>query len=693
MFKKFIKDNRFNFIALIICIFVEIFVFNFNSIRMLGMEEKIVPADEIFVNGEQLILENNLTFIDDKSVVEIKNINEEVKSIYLDVETDSTRSYEVLFDIFYTDEANTKYYKYSKMYRSSASLCSSYERSKYIPCDFIGDTKDLKFEFSRANYESLEYRQFENIKINKIVLNKQIPFSGWNGIIRILIGFMIIKLLVYLKSNKFMNKTIEENEKNLPVIKNTIWISFTVLVYIMMAFNGSFTVKLSNDIYANEFVDALASGTVSLIEKPSQELINMENPYDYSQRENIEFKWDVAYYKGEYYEYFGILPAIVLLVPLKILFNINISSAVATFFFIILAIPFACELIFEIAKRYFKTIKCNILVLLTIFFLFGSRLLWIAARPFFYELVIASGFLMIMIGILYVIKSNLFDSCKIDYKKLFVGCSTLALAVACRPTLLFVSLLILPRLIKVLVDIIKNMKVEKKSIIKFVLAVVVPYMLVGVGLMIYNYVRFENPFEFGANYQLTVTDCSKMTFSIQRALMGLNTLLFNVPKFDCNFPYVSVECSMSEYRGIFYLSAFGGGILFANILPLVILGLPFMKKDMKKNEGLYKYILSLILIGCFLIMIETSFAGIAGRYMLDFAWMFNLATVLIVMFMHSEYCPNEKCEKIFINLLLFSVIICIFINFQFALIGEEENFMRFNTEGYYRLKYFMSLGV
>ena len=36
-----------------------------------------------------------------------------------------------------------------------------------------------------------------------------------------------------------------------------------------------------------------------------------------------------------------------------------------------------------------------------------------------------------------------------------------------------------------------------------------PYLVIGILLMLYNYLRFDSPFEFGQSYQLTITDQSK----------------------------------------------------------------------------------------------------------------------------------------------------------------------------------------
>ncbi len=64
---------------------------------------------------------------------------------------------------------------------------------------------------------------------------------------------------------------------------------------------------------------AIMDGRLYLDEEPPQYLEEMDNPYDFNQREYLqvrhkdqpEYKWDYAYYDGKYYIYFGILSSII----------------------------------------------------------------------------------------------------------------------------------------------------------------------------------------------------------------------------------------------------------------------------------------------------------------------------------------------------------------------------------------------
>ena len=56
-----------------------------------------------------------------------------------------------------------------------------------------------------------------------------------------------------------------------------------------------------------ELVDAFEAGQVSLLREAEQPLLELENPYDWSQRleSGVDYAWDHLLYEGKYYSYYG----------------------------------------------------------------------------------------------------------------------------------------------------------------------------------------------------------------------------------------------------------------------------------------------------------------------------------------------------------------------------------------------------
>ena len=61
----------------------------------------------------------------------------------------------------------------------------------------------------------------------------------------------------------------------------------------------------------------------------------------------------------------------------------------------------------------------------------------------------------------------------------------------------------------------------KEDGLKNIFIYIVPFIMVGIVLMFYNYIRFGSFLDFGANYNLTTNDMTKRGFKIDRTFLGL----------------------------------------------------------------------------------------------------------------------------------------------------------------------------
>jgi tetratricopeptide (TPR) repeat protein len=105
------------------------------------------------------------------------------------------------------------------------------------------------------------------------------------------------------------------------------------------------------------------------------------------------------------------------------------------------------------------------------------------------------------------------------------------LAVGARPNLLFGGIILL-------VPVVQAWR-ERRQIGTVLMAATGPILLIGLGLMLYNARRFDNPFEFGVHYQLT------WERQVTRQFFGLRFLWFNFlvyflepARWSARFPFV-----------------------------------------------------------------------------------------------------------------------------------------------------------
>ena len=174
--------------SIIITILLEIMIFNVTTIttfiRTIGKEEKEYLVEDLnYFVGE-----------DNRTVYEIRDINEEVESIFIDFENNIERA--VDYNYAYSDDTSDglRYLDHSKVYTYK------YKRTEYMSTHFSGKVKALDVnvdykitdfgdeeEFNQSassdeiNIQTVDVNEEKNIEIihpiSKVVINKVIPFD------------------------------------------------------------------------------------------------------------------------------------------------------------------------------------------------------------------------------------------------------------------------------------------------------------------------------------------------------------------------------------------------------------------------------------------------------------------------------------------------------------------------------------
>lgn len=234
-----------------------------------------------------------------------------------------------------------------------------------------------------------------------------------------------------------------------------------------------------------------------------ERLLALENPYDPVERKEsgASYHWDHAFYNGKYYMYFGAVPVILLFLPYLALTGTDLTTYHATQVFTAAFVIGLFSLFFLLRRRFFKQLSLALTLLLAASFSLMS--VWYAvSAPALYCTAITAGLCMEIWSLFFFIKA-VYDTEMENRAILYAGIGALfgALSFGCRPTVALANVLVIPLLIAFL----KRKKVTLRLAGKLVLAAL-PYFVIGALIMLYNYARFGNVFEFGQHYQLTVTD-------------------------------------------------------------------------------------------------------------------------------------------------------------------------------------------
>lgn len=267
------------------------------------------------------------------------------------------------------------------------------------------------------------------------------------------------------------------------------------------------------DSYYNLLVQGFSEGHLYLKLDPPAGLIRLANPYDpVANAPYLRVLNDLSFYKGKLYLYFGITPALVLFWPYHLLTGQYLSEggAVAIFF----AIGFAATLGLAraICRRYFP--ETNIWMIAVCMLVLGLAMgltvsgtvyeqtsLTIAGSV--YEIAETCGFAFAMLALV-AIWRTMHASPKGQASWLLLASLAYGLAIGSRPTLLFGAVVLMVPVVQVWRE--RAGSGPGLRILILFAAAAVPITLAGLGLMLYNDLRFGSALEFGWHYQLNRND-------------------------------------------------------------------------------------------------------------------------------------------------------------------------------------------
>lgn len=368
-------------------------------------------------------------------------------------------------------------------------------------------------------------------------------------------------------------------------------------------------------------------------------ILEQINPYDPAQRieAGASYHSDNAYYKGHYYMYFGAVPVILLFLPYLIITGQDLTTYHATQIFAAFAIIGIFLLFRQLAKKYFPTM--SYIMLLSLSIAFATICVYFSVgTPALYCTATTSGVCMVVWSFYFFIRAVYLTSAEKRWKR--VGLAVLgslfgALAFGCRPTAALANLMLIPFFIEYLRTELADVDSKKKvmQLVGRICVIALPYVIVGILLMIYNYCRFENPLEFGQAYQLTAFDQSKYgnffeNFSTVRTVNGL---LYN---------FIGFTPIIGEFPYVYYNS------VFVNF-PILLIGFAVFSESVRKKAKEYKmriFLMILFLLPILITVLQIAWApgnGSAERYRMDIYCILTLFVFLVIGFLN-EAIPKAK---------------------------------------------------
>ena len=372
----------------------------------------------------------------------------------------------------------------------------------------------------------------------------------------------------------------------------------------------------------DNLADALIEGHAWLDVEPPSWLVGMANPYDRQARDGLAaqtgegYLWDSAYYQGRYYCYFGILPCLVFYVPFHLLTG---GAAFPTGFAVVICawafLAGSAALVGHARRRWFPHADRGTSVLCYLGLALGSSLEVALVSPGLYALPIMMGLALDVWGLWLWLRAWEVRR----WGRAAAGSLLLASVLATRPPLAIVSAFLLPLVVAVL-----KSEGPGASKARWLGALALPFVAVGMGVGWYNVIRFGSLLDFGAAYNLTAVDVAHRRAQVGWLVSGTWSYLFQPPSLVAAFPFLS-SVPLDESA---YVEPMAGGLVWLSPFLLAWAGAHMAWRRDRRRTAVACVLLGM---GLVLALFDSLVGGILFRYQLDFAWLLMLSAALVAL--------------------------------------------------------------
>lgn len=643
--------KRFGIAVLSIALLLEIFVFNFHSFHILfgNYEERELDVFSASVSGGECEGDGVRSNSDGNALVfEFKDIGQPIGTLYIDCTLpDGAESKTDYVNV----SIDAKDATWSAAYRSgvaSGQIVNGSDRTQTVVLDLSGNVKDMRV--------TLKTEKGAVFTVNSIVANRAVPFEL--SILRLLLIVLSLMGVYALLNFPSMNAAYEDKKllfSKLAFAMTAVMIVSSVAITFVCSYNsyGGISTGFKNtsgNQISQEIVDAFEAGQVHLLAEPSEELLALENPYDWGERSasGVSAKWDHLLFEGKYYSYYGIAPVLILFLPYHAITGYYFPSAEAIMLFGAVGMLFLTLLFTELVKRFFPRISTGIALCSLLVLQMSSGIFYCYCSPLFYEIAQSSGFMFTCAGAYFLLRSGVVGGGGISKLSLVLSSLCLSMAVLCRPTL---ALYCVVALIFIAFGFFKNKRMARdgglsvvKESVKYLVSALVCFAVIGSVQMIYNYLRFGSFFDFGIQYSLTINDFTQSQYHTDLAMIGFWNFLFAFPYVKTEFPFIFSNFSDLDVNGYYFIAN-------RNAIGLIWRALPcfgyfgavsaWRRLDKKKRLPAALLIGTACVAAPLIIIFSIWESGYGVRYSADFAWQIIIGATCILFFHYTTW-ENQK---------------------------------------------------
>ena len=411
-------------------------------------------------------------------------------------------------------------------------------------------------------------------------------------------------------------------------------------VYVYMARSAAWESSgwnAADDSY-NLLVQGLRAGQLSLKKDVPPGLTRLADPYD--PVANARFRGgsdrlhDLSYYKGRLYLYFGITPALILFWPFVALTGHYLFSGQAAALFCATGFLAAAGMLTALWRRYFSEVSVWVVTACVLVLGLATGVPVLLARSSVYEVAISCGYMLTMLALAAVWRA--LHEPERRGRWLALASVTYGLAVGARPSLLFGAIILL-------VPVIQVWR-EQQRIGVLLTAAMGPILLIGLGLMIYNALRFGSPFEFGMRYQLAAhRQVAQRFFSPQYLWFNFRVYFLEPVRWSSQTPFVREIAVLPLPTGHGAMETPFGVLTNIPVVWLALaLPLAWRNRTAEARSTLRAFLSAVALLFGIGALVICLFSGANSRYEVEFLPALLLLAVVGILGLERALAPAPK---------------------------------------------------
>lgn len=662
---KKIKENEIKIscqtiIIIVVCVLIEIILSNTTAIALLfsGSDRVILfngsdtltgvsAAQAWNSDGEPIEINGEISISGGE--IEIKNIDAEMKNICI---TLSGSEKYVPVTICFTDDnfSLDGGYDYNRVY---TQMFVGDNIPNYYKLSSFGKVRSIKFIFDEG---------YGKITVSAAEINSVPKFHIS------LFRLAVLLIICFVIKNKAWMKKFEPKKHSVYIGIGAAVVCLLILFFTAMVCSFNDDVSLleytpSSDISSEDqyrqLFEAFAKGQLNLdIDYNTEALDSLNNVYDRSERNAADMHgdfWDRAYYKGKFYSYFGVAPIFTVYFPVYFITGCAPSTLFAAVLLCIYAVIFISLLYNFVISKFCSGVPLLLVILGHFTILFTSGIFALTAENMFYYTAVLSGIVWVAAFFYFILKAYYSEKVKMRFIFLILTGLSIVLIAASRPTLLLYVFVAAVPAIFVMFDI----KETAKNKLLYTVSIATPVIIGGILIMVYNYLRFENPFEFGFNYQLTVSIAQANTITLSMLPATVYCYFLQQPRIYANFPYIEIKSySMDAYSRYTYIGRTMGVLNYPVIWGLFIYPFTFKKALKFKNT----FLISTVSAALILAFIDMCKAGAHYRYTADILLPLALVALVVIfdLLAQLDHLSFKHCKSAcFVVIIIMSLSIVI----------------------------------